>query len=777
MATSTDAVSTDVSSTHEHERVYALAVLIVLVSVVSTLAVATSPPVDEPVYLWLRDWELLDALGVFAAARSVPFVLAACAAVLLAWRHRVVLVASLAAVAVSALVAAVTPALFGRDRPFDGPVTGTDSYPSPAVLVLTTVAVLLPLCLRVLTPERAVRRAVTTVAWVVIVGTALDEVHRRLRWPLDEVGAVVIGAAVGVTAWLAADLLLGWEAERPVRPWMILRQPGRPLYRLAVVWTVMLVAVLGGLAVTRGIPRLPESGVMGPGLEVPLHAGLLALLLIGTLLTRWWHMTGAVIVAFAAMLLAYASSVEYAPWVALVVLAAAFVPALLLWVEWHRRATLRAVLGVAVVLSVLMAGTLYAAATNFTYYWGPTHPESASPGPDATDVEWMWAGAVTSERLTVRARTADDASVRLVVSRSKDVADDATYSRRAEATGERVVSLSVTELQPSTDYYYALELDGVIGDRVGRVRTFPAGPASFRFVVAADARTGSNGKVYDAVRATQPLLYLNVGDFFYGDVNVDDPAPYRLQYEANLTAPAQARLYADAPIAYTWGDHDFAGNDSDGTAVGRPAALQVYREYVPHYPLRGKNAPIFQTFTVGRVRFVLTDNRSEREPSGAADRSMLGADQLRWLFREFARADDYGLLVWANADPWVDAPDPGGDTWGGFAHQRRVISRAIARFGVDNLLMVSGDAHMLAFDDGSHTDYSGTGRAGFPLFHAAALDRKPSKKGGPYSGPVVPGSGQFGVVDVEDDGQQMSLTLTGRTWDDEVVFVKRLQIP
>ena len=76
--------------------------------------------------------------------------------------------------------------------------------------------------------------------------------------------------------------------------------------------------------------------------------------------------------------------------------------------------------------------------------------------------------------------------------------------------------------------------------------------------------------VYDAVRRTRPLLYLNVGDFFYGDVDRDDPDLYRRQYDSNLTAPAQAVLYASAPVAYTWGDHDFAGNDADGTAPGKP---------------------------------------------------------------------------------------------------------------------------------------------------------------------------------------------------------------
>jgi hypothetical protein len=91
--------------------------------------------------------------------------------------------------------------------------------------------------------------------------------------------------------------------------------------------------------------------------------------------------------------------------------------------------------------------------------------------------------------------------------------------------------------------------------------------------------------------------------------------------------------------------------------------------------------------------------------------------------------------------------------------------------------MVSGDAHMLAFDDGSHTDYSGSGRAGFPLLQAAALDRKPSVKGGPYSGPVLPGAGQFGLVHVEPGDDGVRLTVEGVDWRDRVLFRRLLRFP
>jgi hypothetical protein len=80
--------------------------------------------------------------------------------------------------------------------------------------------------------------------------------------------------------------------------------------------------------------------------------------------------------------------------------------------------------------------------------------------------------------------------------------------------------------------------------------------------------------------------------------------------------------------------------------------------------------------------------------------------------------------------------------------------------------MVAGDAHMVAIDDGSHSGYAAGGGGGFPVVHAAALDRPGSLKGGPYSEGAFPGGGQFGLLTVHDDGgDEVAVTLRGLTWE------------
>lgn len=419
---------------------------------------------------------------------------------------------------------------------------------------------------------------------------------------------------------------------------------------------------------------------------------------------------------------------------------------------------------------------------------------STAPVPMRADAPaWVWSGAVTTTSAIVKgvhSGRGPRPSVEIAP------ASDFVNAIRLEATvmpaptrrepAREVLSFAATSLVPATRYHYRYGTPEA-GWLTGQFTTFGEGPYSFSVAFSACAGgtfpfgTGllssvSNARVFEAIERLAPTFFLHTGDFHYRNIgprcapDCDDDV--RRAYDAVLTQPRQASLYRQVPIVYMWDDHDYGPNDSDRTSPSRDEARRNYLAHVPHYPLVGDGAaargPIQQAFDVGRVRFLVTDTRSERDPWDGRPTptglSMLGAAQRDWLLRELERSTDAALVVWVNTVPWItkasERPDRvAGDGWGPYRDERREIANAIARLGLDRrLVMLSGDAHMVAIDDGTNSNYSDDPTTrGFPVVHAAPLDRRTSYKGGDYSHGDSRQNGQFAVMTVDDDGETLAV--------------------
>lgn len=547
----------------------------------------------------------------------------------------------------------------------------------------------------------------------------------------------------------------------------------RALRRVAWVWALAAGAVFLVLSRTRGIPVGPEGAVISAGTSERLHLLVLLVVGLGLLVSIRFPTAGGLVVAVAAVGLGVLATVQYQPGAAFLAALAFLVPGALLVAAGRARRSWAAAAAAAVALAGLLLGGWVSAREVYQRTFGPFHPVSDTPALPVESVRWMWAGAVTPDGVTVVARLADDeaGAARLVV----EGPGGERRSAPAVPDDRGVVRMRVEGLRAGADHRYAVEVDGRVDDpRRGRFRTLPVpGPASFELAVASCATTGSNGRVFDEIRRRRPLVYLQTGDFFYANVDTRSPGAFERPYEETLTSASQSALYREVPIAYVWDDHDFGTNDSAGDAPSRAAAMSTYRALVPHPPLAlpGDEAPIAQAFTVGRVRVVMTDTRSARTPADAADgpgKSMLGAPQRAWLVREIVAATRRGQLpVWVSSSPWIGAARAGADTWAGYAHERTVITRALAARGVRSLVILAGDAHMVAIDDGTNSAPLAAGGR-IPLLQAAALDEWGDVKGGPYSEGTAPGAGQFGTVRVTDDGgSSIRVTLAGWNWRGE----------
>jgi phosphodiesterase/alkaline phosphatase D-like protein len=249
---------------------------------------------------------------------------------------------------------------------------------------------------------------------------------------------------------------------------------------------------------------------------------------------------------------------------------------------------------------------------------------------------------------------------------------------------------------------------------------------------------------------------VHTGDFHYYDITENRVEAFRRAYDTHLSAPRLRTMLATLPLIYQWDDHDFGPNDSNRNSPSREASRQNYRELVPHYPLSvilkpdAKSGPTDQAFSAGRVRFILSDLRSERDPAG---RRMMSAAQDAWLRAQLIAARDTGhaLIFWVPSVPWNGAPGDQ-DRWQGYTKHRTEIANFIKENGLaGKVAILAGDAHMTAIHD---SDFATGGDAPIPVFQAGPIANRGSyNHSARYQSAPDQFLNQFGIVDIHDDGK------------------------
>lgn len=394
-------------------------------------------------------------------------------------------------------------------------------------------------------------------------------------------------------------------------------------------------------------------------------------------------------------------------------------------------------------------------------------PPAAPPAP--ITVEFAWVGNVSATGATVKVRSADATAVTLRYATNSGLTGYATVT--GSEGSDEVWTCTLTGLTAATQYYFGFSGSSV----TGQFRTFPTEGSVYSFVMAAASCSGdapqyagstsnvSNTPAYDRIREHDPLFFLHMGDLHYRNLNTSNVASYRTAYQNVLACARFETLVRQVPTAYMWDDHDYGPNDSGGSYANKATARQAYTEYVPHWPLTGSGA-IYQTFVVGRVRFIMLDCRYERSSNSATDNSSktrLGTVQKQWLKDTLDAATEPVIVL--DVQSWIGNTTSFPDGWESFSTERtELFDFFVANGHLDRLFLIGGDIHELIKDDGTNTNFeTGASTAGPPYAGFAPLDATFNDFSATAQNRYQVRRQQYGTLEFTDSGSDITVTARG----------------
>jgi alkaline phosphatase D len=308
------------------------------------------------------------------------------------------------------------------------------------------------------------------------------------------------------------------------------------------------------------------------------------------------------------------------------------------------------------------------------------------------------------------------------------------------------VHVEVNGLQPAHDYWYRFRAGNEVS-QVGRTRTAPAAGAAvdrLRFGVCGCSHYETGYfTAYRRIAQEQFDFVIHTGDYIYesradggrtegrvrqhtGD-EIYTLVDYRNRYGLYKSDPDLIAAHRSAPFIVSWDDHEVENNyagelDENGTPAAiflmrRAAAYQAYYEHMPvrmaAWPT-GAHMRIYRRLQFGSlIDLSVLDTRQWRSDQACNDglrncpasleasRTMLGAEQEKWVFDNLANATARWTVlsqqVYSFARDFAKVnPDARFqmDVWDGYPAARQRLYSRIKETKAQNPIVISGDVHV-----------------------------------------------------------------------------------
>lgn len=250
----------------------------------------------------------------------------------------------------------------------------------------------------------------------------------------------------------------------------------------------------------------------------------------------------------------------------------------------------------------------------------------------------------------------------------------------------------------------------------------PAGQAqSYVIAFGSCANQTKQQLIWDAVVASQPDLFVFLGDNIYGDTT--DMNVLRARYGQLASNRRYQRLLAHTPVIATWDDHDYGVNDAGAEYPKKEESKQIFLDFFGEpadSERRLREDGIYTAYVYGpvgqRIQVILLDTRWNRSPltqvsdvdyaerrrlrigpytaTTDPDARLLGEEQWRWLEEQLRQPAELRLI--ATSIPFLQE-GTGWETWSNFPAERDRLLTIIEQTRANGVLFLTGDTHRAQF--------------------------------------------------------------------------------
>lgn len=306
----------------------------------------------------------------------------------------------------------------------------------------------------------------------------------------------------------------------------------------------------------------------------------------------------------------------------------------------------------------------------------------------------------TEERLCVLwMRLPDEGDFALEVT-TLDRKPVAMIKGQALPENDLCVHWKVEGLTPGTSYRYRV-LDSAgqaVAENEAQIfMTAPVAdqPGKVRLAISSCAKEDAGSRaVWQRMAAEKVDAVVLIGDTPY--IDSTDLAVQTRRHQEFAAVPEYQALLRSRPCWWTWDDHDFAGNDCSGLAVGKENSRLVFTRYRPQKGFGDGQEGIYTKFRYGPVEVFLLDARwfsmTAASYANPVKPTLLGEKQWQWLQAGLlASSAPFKLLACGMI--WDDKENKELDDWGSYAHERKALEKFIGDNKIPGVIYVGGDIH------------------------------------------------------------------------------------